>query len=98
MVLRIAGYFTAAVIALVVFSAGADSAQNDSLELIKADGVQEAQMTGWAFFGCSNSDTFSYGFRGLKNGARVEGVVCSGFLKGATIRYTRVTPVAESTR
>lgn len=50
-------------------------------------GYTDIEITGYAFFGCSEDDAVHTGFKakGL-NGAPVEGVVCSGWLKGATIR------------
>lgn len=54
--------------------------------ILKADGYENIQMTGYDFFACSDSDSFSTGFLAIKNGQVVRGVVCAGFLKGATIR------------
>ena len=50
-------------------------------------GYTDIEITGYAFFGCSEDDAFHTGFKakGL-NGQPVEGVVCSGWLKGSTIR------------
>ena len=50
-------------------------------------GYTDIEITGYAFFGCSEDDTIHTGFKakGL-NGQPVEGVVCSAWLKGATIR------------
>lgn len=50
-------------------------------------GYTDIEITGYAFFGCSDDDAFRTGFnaKGL-NGQPVEGVVCSGWFKGATIR------------
>jgi hypothetical protein len=77
-------------ISLIVFIAGSDDAQKQAMTLLEADGISQLEMTGVSWFGCSDQDTFRYGFKGIKNGRHVEGVVCSGILKGATIRYTAV--------
>jgi hypothetical protein len=80
-------------IVVLLFAVGCGStggSEKAARDLLIADGVQNVQMTGYAFFGCSDRDTFHDGFTGTKNGIAVEGVVCSGFLKGATIRYTKV--------
>jgi hypothetical protein len=58
-------------------------------ERVLADnGYTEIQMTGYSLFGCGENDTFSDGFKAKSpNGKLVEGVVCSGMLKGSTIRF-----------
>jgi uncharacterized protein (UPF0335 family) len=54
-----------------------------------ASGITEVETTGYAVFGCDKNDTFHTGFvgRGVDGGC-VEGVVCSGLLKGGTMRIT----------
>lgn len=50
-------------------------------------GYTDVRLTGLAWTGCSDSDTFSTGFQAKgPTGKPVEGVVCSGWPKGATIR------------
>lgn len=58
---------------------------------LEGAGYSQIQMTGYELFGCSKDDLFHDGFtaRGM-NGKQVEGVVCSGLLKGATIRISAV--------
>jgi len=58
-------------------------------ERVLADnGYTDIQMTGYSLFGCDKNDTFSDGFKAKSpNGKMVEGVVCSGVFKGATIRF-----------
>ena len=54
---------------------------------LQAAGYQQIEITGYSVFGCSEDDTFHTGFVATgANGSRVEGVVCSGIFKGATIR------------
>lgn len=62
------------------------SSQNEVKRVLAADGVTEITLTGYDFFTCGN-DTFSSGFKGVKNGKQVSGAVCAGWLKGYTIRY-----------
>lgn len=50
-------------------------------------GYKDIKYTGYSFFSCGNDDTFHTGFKATSpSGQVVEGTVCSGFLKGATIR------------
>ena len=51
-------------------------------------GMTEIEITGYRFFGCDEKDTWHTGFR-AKNpqGKTVTGVVCDGWLKGATVRF-----------
>lgn len=57
-------------------------------EVLAAQGFTEIEITGYDVFGCSEDDTFHTGFKATApNGNRVEGVVCSGILKGATVRF-----------
>jgi hypothetical protein len=50
-------------------------------------GYTDVQMTGYEVFACSKDDTFHTGFKAKgPTGKPVEGVVCSAWLKGATIR------------
>ena len=54
---------------------------------LQGAGYTDIHTTGYAFFGCDEKDTFHTGFIAKgPTGQHVEGVVCSGWLKGATIR------------
>jgi hypothetical protein len=58
----------------------------------EAQGLKNVKITGYRWFGCddgkNSSDTFHTGFEATgPNGTKVSGVVCSGLLKGATVRY-----------
>lgn len=51
-------------------------------------GFTRIETLGWSFFGCGQDDDFATRFRAVNyNGKVVEGVVCSGWFKGATIRH-----------
>ena len=50
-------------------------------------GYTEIELIGYRLYGCSESDDFATGFKAIgPTGRHVSGVVCSGVLKGATIR------------
>lgn len=73
-------------IASVVFLA-ACTQPDKTTRTLEASGYKEIQITGYDFFGCGERDYFHTGFiaKGA-NGQAVEGVVCGGWFKGATIR------------
>lgn len=54
-------------------------------------GLTHARATGYGWFSCGvgeHSDFFRTKFKAVnQNGREVTGTVCSGFLKGSTIRY-----------
>lgn len=50
-------------------------------------GYTNIKLTGYSFFSCAEEDTFATGFIATgPTGKEVKGTVCSGILKGATIR------------
>jgi hypothetical protein len=56
--------------------------------VLKNEGYTDIKITGYALFMCGEDDTFSTEFTAKnRNGQIVSGAVCSGLLKGATIRY-----------
>lgn len=75
---------------ILLLSACLLSACTDSEKAIRAlqgAGYQRIEITGYSVFGCSEEDTFRTAFKATSsNGQPVEGVVCSGVFKGATIR------------
>jgi hypothetical protein len=52
-------------------------------------GYTNIEIIGWGLFaGCGRDDTFVTKFKALSpNKKNVDGVVCSGWLKGATVRF-----------
>lgn len=51
-------------------------------------GFTDIQIGGYAFYGCSKGDNFATKFTATNpQGKQVSGIVCSGLLKGATIRF-----------
>ncbi|MET3232228.1 UNVERIFIED_ORG: hypothetical protein ABIC54_004433 [Burkholderia sp. 1263] len=55
---------------------------------LAGSGFTDINITGYSYFGCDKHDTFSTGFEARgPSGQFVSGVVCSGWMKGATIRF-----------
>lgn len=56
--------------------------------ILRQNGYTNIQTTGFSAFSCGKDDAFATGFTALApNGSKVTGVVCSGWLKGGTIRF-----------
>lgn len=78
-------------LALIVFILSLPAQVNDvrlraERQLLEA-GYSQVDVSGWNVFACSEDDVFRIGFKALgPTGKPVSGTVCSGFLKGATIR------------
>jgi len=52
-----------------------------------AQGYSEVRIVGYAYFDCGKGDLFATAFEAISpSGQRVEGAVCSGLLKGNTVR------------
>lgn len=63
------------------------SSGDEAHRALEGAGYKNITVTGYRFFGCAEHDTFHTGFEAIgQNGKPISGVVCSGFLKGATIR------------
>jgi hypothetical protein len=63
------------------------TSQDQSNRALGSAGYTNIQFTGYHIFGCDKNDSFHTGFKATGvNGKPVEGVVCSGWFKGATIR------------
>lgn len=60
--------------------------QDESRRVLTQDGFTNIYITGWKPLSCGD-DFFSTGFIATKNGLETSGTVCSGFLKGYTIRF-----------
>ena len=55
---------------------------------LENQGYTNIKNTGYDLFCCSDDDTFSTGFTAIdKDGKKVDGCVCSGILKGSTVRF-----------
>lgn len=57
--------------------------------VLESQGMTEIELTGYAWFSCSEDDFYKTKFRAVSvTGEKVSGAVCSGlFFKGATVRY-----------
>jgi hypothetical protein len=63
-----------------------DEAQ--TIHALTSSGFNNIQITGYAWFGCSDSDTFHTAFTATNPvGQRVSGIVCCGYLKSCTVRF-----------
>ena len=72
---------------LVSLTAVACTSESDAQRALKGAGYTDVIMTGYKVFGCSEDDTFHSGFKAKgPTGQPVTGVVCSGILKGSTVR------------
>lgn len=80
-----------AAIAVAALSLSACSDPKGAEHALKVSGFKEIHITGYRFFGCANGkesqDTFHTGFTAVgPSGEKATGVVCSGWLKGSTVR------------
>lgn len=63
------------------------TSSNDTHRALEGAGYTDVDITGYRLFGCAREDQFHTGFSAIgPSGKRVTGVVCSGWLKGSTIR------------
>lgn len=77
------------VAALIAFAAAATSctSANDANNALAGAGYTNVRLTGYRWFSCGKGDSFHTGFEAVgPTGRRVTGCVCSGWLKGSTIR------------
>lgn len=73
---------------LFLASCTSDSDFNKAKKQLEAQGYTEIVNTGIDVFCCGENDSFSTGFKAKdKLGNQVSGCVCSGLLKGITIRF-----------
>lgn len=62
--------------------------RNDAQKALSAEGYTNIQITGFDLFACGRDDFYHTGFKATnKEGRTINGTVCSGILKKATIRY-----------
>jgi hypothetical protein len=84
------GIAAAIVVTALLCLAGGCSNSSGAREALEAQGFRDIETTGWAMFGCSDSDGTCTGFHAVgPTGARVRGVVGCGYVfKGCTVRVT----------
>lgn len=75
------------IIAVVVIFSGCT--ENDkTVALLKKQGYTHISTDGYSFFGCDEKDTFRTKFYAKSpSGEDIEGVACSGWFKGITLRF-----------
>jgi hypothetical protein len=74
-------------IAVALVAIGCTHSPNTAERLLQEEGVSSPTLQGHAWYGCGKGDDYATKFSGVKNGKKVTGVICGGFLKGNTIRY-----------
>lgn len=63
------------------------TSESDATRALAGVGYRDVQITGYRWWGCCKDDQFHTGFAATgPTGQRVSGVVCSGWMKGSTIR------------
>lgn len=76
-----------ATLIIVGLALGACSDAPTAERILRDSGYTDIKTSGHSFFGCSKDDTFATGFVAKAPAGRyVSGAVCSGWLKGGTIR------------
>lgn len=76
---------TISIVALLALSACSNSEQ--ATRALQGAGYKDISITGYSLFGCGENEFSHTGFEATgPNGQRVDGVVCSSWFKGATIR------------
>ena len=68
-------------------SLGACTQSDRATQALFDSGFTNVRITGYAWFACDQKDTFATAFTATgPTGKEVSGAVCSGFLKGQTVR------------
>jgi hypothetical protein len=78
-----------AAVCVVALTLSACSDASGAHRVLVNAGYHDIQITGFKFIGCGKDDNFTTGFSAVhpnNPNVRIEGVVCSGILKGAVIR------------
>jgi len=79
---------TLTLILITVYLTSCGVNPNEGRRVLESQGLSKVEIGGWSFFGCSERDTFRSKFTAVGvNGKPVNGVLCSSFLKGVTVRY-----------
>jgi hypothetical protein len=62
--------------------------EHTALRVLNSAGFKDVQLTGYRWYGCGSEDNFRTGFNATApSGERVSGVVCSGWMQGATYNF-----------
>ena len=74
------------IVSLVICIVGCTNGDG-AVRALEGAGYTNIKITGYRITGCHDDDTFRTGFKATgPSGKPVTGVVCSGILKGSTIR------------
>ena len=77
---------TLAVIATLMLAACSDAPSAE--RALDNLGFKDVKVTGYRIWGCGEEYTFHTGFEAVNpNGKIVTGVVCSGWLRGSTVKF-----------
>ena len=75
------------ILAALLLAVSACTSDDEATRALQSAGYTNIIISGYELFGCDKNDGWHTGFTATGvNGAPVSGVVCSGVLKGATIR------------
>lgn len=76
------------VLVLILLACCGCTRGDEAERVLMNQGYSSIEITGYRFLGCSDNDMFRTGFKAKSpTGSAVEGVVCSGIFKGATVRF-----------
>lgn len=77
-----------AIISIALSSCSSDNDFKKGKSQLENQGYTDVKNTGYDWFCCDEKDHFSTGFSCKdKKGKEVKGCICSGLLKGITIRF-----------
>jgi hypothetical protein len=78
---------TVAIVLIALLISGCTQPERAERVLVE-NGYTDVKIEGYAFFGCDEKDVFRTQFKAVAaSGKLVSGTVCSGWFKGATIRF-----------
>ena len=73
---------------MVLATLVACTSSTETVRAVESLGLTEVKPTGYRFWGCGEDDSFHTGFEATNpQGKVVTGTVCSGWFKGATVRF-----------
>lgn len=73
---------------VIMVSLGGCTDKDKSTSILESQGYTQIQAGGYSLFGCGEADVWRTKFTAKSpNGTIVDGVVCEGIFKGATVRF-----------
>ena len=80
----------------IAFSLSSCNLQSDARNILEAEGYTNIKVTQPIYLHrCGSDDNAGTGFTATKNNRQIEGVVCTGVLKGSTVRVLKVHKPGE---